>query len=180
MIGLLSLVVLVHGPCRISASAREHQQSADGSGRGRAARGRRLRRSGGRAALANRHDGHQRTAVVDATLLAIDEMNEQGGLLGRKIEAIVRDGARTRHLRRRGEEADRRRGVGTVFGCWTSACRKTVLPIFETQRQSAGVSGGVRGIGEIANIIYIGAAPNQQIIPAVKWCLRFWIGGDSS
>ena len=110
------------------------------------------------------------TSMVDATLLAIDEINEQGGLLGRQIEAVVADGRSSWPTF--AAEAGRLiedENVSVVFGCWTSASRKTVKPIFEARDHLLFYPVQYEGLEQSPNIVYTGAAPNQQIIPAVKW-----------
>ena len=60
-----------------------------------------------------------------------------------------------------------------VFGCWTSVSRKSVLPVFEKQQRAALLPGAVRGRGmQSKNVIYTGAAPNQQAIPAVDYLMK--------
>jgi len=114
------------------------------------------------------------SAVVDTTLLAVDELNEQGGLLGRRVEAIVRDGrSDPATFAREAERLIKDEHVSAVFGCWTSASRKTVLPIFESQDNLLVYPVEYEGLEQSPNILYVGPAPNQQIIPAVKWCYAF-------
>ncbi|PTX97245.1 urea ABC transporter substrate-binding protein [Verrucomicrobia bacterium LW23] len=109
--------------------------------------------------------------VAEAELLAIEEINAAGGLLGgRRVEAVRADGGSSgpvfadaaRHLLEREK-------VCAVFGCWTSASRKTVAPIFEQRGGLLFYPVQYEGLEQSPNIIYLGAAPNQQIIPAVKW-----------
>jgi urea transport system substrate-binding protein len=125
------------------------------------------------------------SAVADATLLAIDEVNRQGGLLGRPVEAVVADGRSdpetfAREVRRLIDDHQ----VCTIFGCWTSASRKTVVPIFEELDHLLVYPVQYEGIEESPNVFYLGAAPNQQIIPAVKWAYdvenkrRFFLVGS--
>jgi urea transport system substrate-binding protein len=123
-------------------------------------------------------------AVVDAALLAIEELNEAGGLLGRHIEAVVADGrsdAATFAV-----EAERlitQDRVAAIFGCWTSASRRTVRPVIERLEHLLFYPVQYEGLEESRHVIYLGAAPNQQIIPAVKWSLdhmgqRFFLVGS--
>ncbi len=118
--------------------------------------------------------GHSGSSVADATLLAIDELNRSGGLLGRPLEPIVADGRSDpdRFLveaKRMIEEEK----VCTIFGCWTSASRKTVIPLFEELDHLLVYPVQYEGLEESPNVIYTGATPNQQIIPAVKWAYAF-------
>ncbi|MBA3534294.1 MAG: urea ABC transporter substrate-binding protein [Ardenticatenales bacterium] len=123
-------------------------------------------------------------SVVDATILAIEEINQNGGVLGRPIEYVVVDGRSDWPTF--AQEAERlitEEEVSTVFGCWTSACRKTVKPVFEQYNHLLFYPVQYEGLEQSPNIVYTGAAPNQQIIPAVKWCLdnlgtRFFLVGS--
>jgi urea transport system substrate-binding protein len=124
-------------------------------------------------------------SVVDATLLAIEEINRKGGLLGKKIQPIVVDGKSDWSIF--AQEAERlitQEKVVTVFGCWTSASRKTVKPIFEKYNHLLIYPVQYEGLEQSPNIVYTGAAPNQQIIPAVKWSFDnlgknfFLVGSD--
>ncbi|MFQ5451476.1 MAG: urea ABC transporter substrate-binding protein [Nitrospinaceae bacterium] len=123
--------------------------------------------------------------VVDAALLAIDEINRGGGVLGRKVVPIVVDGRSDGPtFLQAAERLIKGEGVSVVFGCWTSACRKSVKPVFEKENHLLFYPVQYEGIEQSPNIIYTGAAPNQQIIPAVKWCLDhlgqkfFLVGSD--
>jgi urea transport system substrate-binding protein len=124
-------------------------------------------------------------SVADATLLAIDEINRNGGLLGRRIEPVVADGRSVwPTFAREAERLIVEEEVSVVFGCWTSASRKTVKPIFEKHKHLLFYPVQYEGLEQSPNIVYTGAAPNQQIIPAVKWCFDnlgtkfFLVGSD--
>jgi urea transport system substrate-binding protein len=117
---------------------------------------------------------HSESPVADAALLAIDELNREGGLLGRPVEGIVADGrSDSATFAREAERLINNEHVCTVFGCWTSASRKTAVPIFEEHNPLLVYPVQYEGIEESPNVIYTGAAPNQQIIPAVKWAYAF-------
>ncbi len=123
--------------------------------------------------------------VVDATLLAIDEINKKGGLLGRPVEAVIVDGRSDPTAFAKGAiRLVKEEKVSSVFGCWTSASRKTVVPIFEEGNNLLIYPVQYEGIEESPNVIYTGAAPNQQIIPAVQWAYitqkrrRFFLVGS--
>jgi urea transport system substrate-binding protein len=126
------------------------------------------------------------TSVIDATLLAIEDINEAGGLLGRPVKAIVADGrSDAQTFAREAERLITQEQVCTVFGCWTSASRKTVRPIFEHHDHPLVYPVKYEGMETSPNIIYLGAAPNQQIIPAVLWAREslgkrqfFLVGSD--
>lgn len=123
-------------------------------------------------------------AVVEATLMRIDEINESGGLLGRTIQPIVTDGRSDASTFEK--EARRliiQEKVCVIFGCWTSASRRTVRPLLEEQGHLLIYPVQYEGLEESKNIVYVGAAPNQQIIPAVKWSMdhlgpRFFLVGS--
>ncbi len=123
--------------------------------------------------------------VADATLLAIEELNESGGLLGRKIEALLVDGKSDwPTFAKEAEKLITEEHVSVIFGCWTSASRKTVKPVFEKYNHLLFYPVQYEGLEQSPNIIYTGAAPNQQIVPAVIWCFEnlgkrfFLIGSD--
>jgi urea transport system substrate-binding protein len=112
--------------------------------------------------------------VIDATLFAIEELNAKGGVLGRKVEPVVEDGASDwPTFAQKAEKLITQDKVCTVFGCWTSASRKTVKPVFEKHNHLLFYPVQYEGLEQSPNIVYIGAAPNQQIIPAVKWACSY-------
>lgn len=123
-------------------------------------------------------------SVYDAVILAIDEINKSGGINGRIVIPISED---TRsdwpHAAKMAEKLIAQNKVSAVFGCWTSACRKTVKPIFEKYNHLLFYPVQYEGLEASPNIVYTGAAPNQQIIPAVKWAFdhlgkRFFLVGS--
>lgn len=124
--------------------------------------------------------------VIDATLLAIEEINEKGGVLGRPVEFVVEDGESDGPtFAARAEKLITQDKVCTIFGCWTSASRKTVLPVVEKHDHLLFYPVQYEGLEQSPNIIYTGAAPNQQIIPAIKWAVSalnkkkfFLVGSD--
>jgi urea transport system substrate-binding protein len=114
------------------------------------------------------------SSVVDATLLAIEDLNEKGGVLGRPIEPVLADGCSDEETFAR--EATRlivNEHVAAVFGCWTSACRKAVKPVFELHRHLLFYPVYYEGLESSGHIVYTGGTPNQQIIPAVQWSYAF-------
>ncbi len=112
--------------------------------------------------------------VIDATLFAIAELNAKGGVLGRPVETVVEDGASDwPTFARKAEKLITQDKVCTIFGCWTSASRKTVKPVIEKHHHLLFYPLQYEGLEQSPNIVYTGAAPNQQIIPAVKWCCSF-------
>jgi len=108
--------------------------------------------------------------VADATQLAIDEINEQGGVLGRPLESVLVDGASDwPTFASEAERLINDEEVSVIFGCWTSASRRTVLPVIERLDHLLFYPVQYEGLEQSPNVVYMGAAPNQQIIPGVKW-----------
>ncbi len=109
--------------------------------------------------------------MVEAELLAIEEINAGGGLLGgRLIEPVIADGRSDwPTFQREAERLITSDRVRVIFGCWTSASRKSVRPVVEEHHHLLFYPMAYEGLEESPNIIYTGAAPNQQVIPAVKW-----------
>jgi len=112
-------------------------------------------------------------SVRDAELMAIDEINAAGGVLGKQIVPIVEDGASdwpTFAEKARKLLTDDK--VATVFGGWTSASRKAMLPVFEELNGLLWYPVQYEGMEKSPNIFYTGATTNQQIVPAVDWLLE--------
>lgn len=125
------------------------------------------------------------TTVVDAEMLAIEEINKAGGVLGKQIEAIKEDGASDwPTFAEKATKLIDQDKVATVFGGWTSASRKAMLPVFESKNHMLWYPLQYEGQECSKNIFYTGAAPNQQIEPAVEWLLKnkgkkfFLVGSD--
>lgn len=111
-------------------------------------------------------------AVRDAEVLAINEINADGGVLGAQIEYIEEDGAsEPATFATKAEKLIDEDGVVTVFGCWTSSSRKAVKSIFEDYESLLWYPVQYEGMEQSPNIIYTGAAPNQQIVPAIQYLL---------
>lgn len=114
------------------------------------------------------------SGVVDAALLAIEELNQRGGVLGRPVEGIVADGRSNDDIfRQEAERLIKEEQVVTLFGCWTSSSRKQVKSIVEENDHLLIYPVQSEGMEQSPNIIYTGASPNQQIIPAVGWAYAF-------
>ena len=110
-------------------------------------------------------------SMIDAEVLALEEINRTGGLLGRPVRWVIADGASDGPtFARQAESLIREHGACVIFGCWTSACRKSVLPVVEAHDHLLVYPMAYEGLEMSPNIIYTGAAPNQQITPAVQWC----------
>ena len=122
--------------------------------------------------------------VADATLLAIERLNAAGGLLGRQLEPIVRDGQSDPQVfAREAERLITEDGVAVIFGGWTSASRKQMLPVVERHGHLLFYPLQYEGLEQSPHIVYTGATPNQQIIPGVKWAAdtlgrRFFLVGS--
>ena len=112
-------------------------------------------------------------SVKDATLMAIEEINAAGGIMGKMLEPVIEDGAsdwptfaeKARKLIQQDE-------VTVVFGCWTSASRKAVLPVFEELNGLLFYPVQYEGLESSPNIFYTGAEPTQQIIPGVDFLIN--------
>lgn len=112
-------------------------------------------------------------AVKDGELLAIEEINAKGGVLGRKIVPIIEDGASDwPTFAEKAKKLILKDKVAVVFGCWTSASRKAVLPVFEKYDHLLIYPVQYEGLEASKNIIYTGATANQQIMPGVSWLLK--------
>lgn len=108
--------------------------------------------------------------VRDATLLAIEEINAAGGVLGKPLEPVVEDGAsEPATFAQKAQKLIQQDGVATVFGGWTSASRKAMLSVFEANNALLWYPVQFEGNECSPNIFYLGAQPNQQILPALDW-----------
>lgn len=123
-------------------------------------------------------------SLKDAELMAIEEINNNGGVLGKKLEPIVEDGASDwPTFAEKAKKLLQKDKVAVIFGCWTSASRKAVLPVVEENNGLLFYPVQYEGLESSPNIFYMGAAPNQQIVPAVKWLFdngkkRFYLLGS--
>ncbi len=124
-------------------------------------------------------------SVVDSTLMAIEELNQKGGVLGKKIVPIVVDGKSDwPTFAAEAEKLIEEEEVSAVFGGWTSASRKTMKPVFEEHNHLLFYPVQYEGLEKSPNIVYTGAAPNQQVLPAVDWAHEnlgttyFLVGSD--
>ena len=112
------------------------------------------------------------TTLKDTILMMVDDLNKQGGLLGKKVEAIVVDPASNWPLfAEKARELIQKDKVAVVFGCWTSVSRKSVLPVFEELNGLLFYPVQYEGEESSNNVFYTGAAPNQQAIPAVEYLM---------
>ena len=113
------------------------------------------------------------TTLKDTMLMLIDEQNKKGGLLGKKLEAVVVDPASDWPLfAEKARELITKKKVASIFGCWTSVSRKSVLPVLEELNGLMFYPVQYEGEESSKNIFYTGAAPNQQAIPAVDYLMK--------
>ncbi len=124
-------------------------------------------------------------SVVDAELLAVEEINKSGGVMGQKIDAIVEDGASDwptfAEKARKLIEKDK---VAAVMGCYTSASRKAVLPVFEKLKGLLYYPTYYEGLEQSPNIMYTAQEATQSVIAAMEWLYKnkgksfYMIGSD--
>jgi urea transport system substrate-binding protein len=113
------------------------------------------------------------TTLKDTILMMIDAQNKKGGLLGKKLQAVVVDPASNWPLfAEKAAQLLEKDKVAVVFGCWTSVSRKSVLPVFEKDDGLLFYPVQYEGEESSKNVIYTGAAPNQQAIPAVDYLMK--------
>ncbi len=118
------------------------------------------------------------TTLKDTILMLVDDLNKNGGLLGKKVEAVVVDPASNWPLfAEKARELIEKEKVAVVFGCWTSVSRKSVLPVFEELNGLLFYPVQYEGEESSRNVFYTGAAPNQQAIPAVEYLMSEEGGG---
>ncbi len=112
------------------------------------------------------------TTLKDVMLMLIEQQNAKGGVLGKKLEAVVVDPASNWPLfAEKARELVATHKVSAVFGCWTSVSRKSVLPVFKELNNILFYPVQYEGEESERNVFYTGAAPNQQAIPAVDYLM---------
>jgi urea transport system substrate-binding protein len=112
------------------------------------------------------------TALKNTVLMTIEEINGKGGVMGRKLEAVVVDPASNWPLfAEKARQLITQDKVAATFGCWTSVSRKSVLPVFEELNGLLFYPVQYEGEELSKNVFYTGAAPNQQAIPAVEYLM---------
>ncbi|QDU62993.1 Aliphatic amidase expression-regulating protein [Planctomycetes bacterium Pan216] len=123
--------------------------------------------------------------AIDGTLLAIDEINQAGGILGRELEPVVEDGrSQPEVFATKARKLIAEDRVDVVFGGWTSASRKAMIPVIDESDHLLVYPVGFEGLEHSPRVLYTGTAPNQEIIPAVEWCYanlrkkRFFLVGS--
>jgi len=124
-------------------------------------------------------------AVRDAELLAIKEINDAGGILGCQIKVVEKDcKSNPRLFAENARQLIEEDGVASIFGCWTSDSRKAVKPVVEELYNLLWYPVQYEGFEASPNIMYTGASPNQQVIPAIDFCAEqlgkrmYLIGSD--
>ena len=122
--------------------------------------------------------------LVDAAILAVEEINRNGGILGRRLEAVVSDGSsEPNRFSREAEGLIKNKGVVSLFGCWTSTSRTAVKRVVEDLDSLLWYPIQYEGLEQSPNIVYTGACPNQQVEPFLGWSLshgarRFFLVGS--
>jgi urea transport system substrate-binding protein len=124
-------------------------------------------------------------SMIDAELMAIDEINKQGGLLGRKVKAVVADGrSDPKVFAQEARQLIEKENVSVIFGCWTSLSRRSVKAVVEGSNHLLFFPSNYEGMDIPWSIICTGPIPNQQVIPAVNWCFetlkarKFFLAGS--
>ncbi len=126
------------------------------------------------------------TGAIQAEQLAIDQINAMGGILGRKIKVIKEDGASDwPTFAEKSKKLLVNDHVAAVFGCWTSASRKAVLPVFEKENGLLYYPTFYEGLEQSKNVFYTGQEATQQILYSLDWAQKekkaksfFLIGSD--
>jgi len=126
------------------------------------------------------------TSLRDVVLMAVEEINAAGGVLGKQIETTVVDPASDWDLfAEKAKDLINKEQVAATFGCWTSVSRKSVLPVFEEYNSLLFYPVQYEGEEQSLNVFYTGATPNQQLIPAAEYlmsedgggCTKFYLLG---
>jgi urea transport system substrate-binding protein len=126
-------------------------------------------------------------SMLEGELLAIEEINAAGGLLGRPVRAVIADGrSDARTFARQAERLIYDEKVSVLIGCWESDARKAVRPVVEDAHHLLIYPPSYEGLEQSPNIVYVGGPANQQVLPAVSWCREvrkarkfYLIGSDS-
>jgi urea transport system substrate-binding protein len=112
-------------------------------------------------------------SVANATSLALEEVNQSGGVMGRQIQIHKEDGASLpQRFSEKARSLIQNKNVSVIFGGWTSASRKAMLPVIEQNKSLLFYPVQFEGNECSPNIVYTGAQPNQQALPALEWALE--------
>ncbi len=118
------------------------------------------------------------TSLRDVVLMAVQEINASGGVLGKQIEPVVVDPASDWDLfAEKAKDLITQENVAVTFGCWTSVSRKSVLPVYEENNALLFYPVQYEGEEQSLNVFYTGASPNQQLIPAAEYLMSEEGGG---
>src|SRR3954452_15859266 len=118
------------------------------------------------------------TVLKDTVLMAVDEINAKGGVMGKKIEPVVVDPASNWDLfAEKAKQLISQDKVSVTFGCWTSVSRKSVLPVFESNNSLLFYPVQYEGEEQSLNVFYTAASPNEQLIPAAEYMMSADGGG---
>src|SRR6195952_3746261 len=113
------------------------------------------------------------TSLKDVVLMAVDEHNAKGGVLGKKIEPVVVDPASNWDLfAEKAKQLITQDKVAVTFGCWASVSRKSVLPVFEANDALLFYPVQYEGEEQSLNVFYTAASPNQQLVPAAEYAIK--------
>ena len=113
------------------------------------------------------------TSLRDVVLMAVEELNANGGFLGKKVEPVVVDPASNWPLfAEKAKELINTHKVAVTFGCWTSVSRKSCLPVFEEYNQLLFYPVQYEGEEQSLNVFYTAASPNQQLVPAAEYMMK--------
>ncbi|NET88056.1 MAG: transporter substrate-binding protein [Kamptonema sp. SIO1D9] len=122
--------------------------------------------------------------LTNAALMAIAEINQNGGILGQQLQPVIAEGISAACLARKAQKLITEEQVATVFGCETSVSRKAVKPVFEELNALLWYPGFYEGMESSQNIFYTGSCPNQRVEPALSWLREngkqsfFLVGSD--
>lgn len=118
------------------------------------------------------------TSLRDVVLMAVDEINKSGGVLGKQIEPVIVDPASNWDLfAEKAKQLITQDKVSVTFGCWTSVSRKSVLPVFESNNALLFYPVQYEGEEQSLNVFYTGASPNEQLVPAAEYMMSEEGGG---
>lgn len=113
------------------------------------------------------------TSLRDVVLMAVEELNAEGGVLGKQVETVVVDPASDWPLfAEKAKELITKEEVAVTFGCWTSVSRKSCLPVFEEYNALLFYPVQYEGEEQSLNVFYTGASPNQQLVPAAEYAIK--------
>ena len=112
------------------------------------------------------------TSLRDVVLMAVEEINRSGGVMGKQVQPVIVDPASDWDLfAEKAKDLINKHEVAVVFGCWTSVSRKSVLPVFEEYNSLLFYPVQYEGEEQSLNVFYTGASPNQQLVPAAEYLM---------